>query len=77
VILHLDPTHCDGFGICAQILPEVITLDEWGFPVLGEAQPGPSGFESDRRAVDVPPALVRLAHRAVISCPRLALHLDE
>ncbi len=75
--LHLDPTHCDGFGICAQILPEVITLDEWGFPILADTDAQPTGFESDRRSVEVATDLERLAHRTVLSCPRLALHLDE
>lgn len=32
--LVVDWTRCDGHGLCAQLLPEVITLDEWGFPVV-------------------------------------------
>lgn len=75
--LQLDPTHCDGVGVCAQILPEIVTLDEWGFPILADGDPGPTGFEQDRRGVEVPANLEHLAHRATYSCPRLALRLDD
>lgn len=74
--LQLNPTHCDGVGVCAQLLPELITLDEWGFPVIGNGDE-PTGFERDRRTVEVPPHLEALAHRAVYSCPRLALRLEQ
>ena len=59
--LVVDPVACDGAGVCAELLPELISLDPWGFPLLG---PG-----------EVPPSLVDLARRATVSCPRLALHL--
>ena len=50
-VLRLDPIACDGHGICAELLPERIGLDDWGFPVIA---PGP-----------VPPELVPAARRAV------------
>ncbi len=76
--LNLDPTHCDGLGVCAQILPELVHLDEWGFPILAESDTSAgTGFETDRRSVEVPADLEHLAHRAVYSCPRLALRLDD
>ena len=59
--LVVDPVACDGAGVCAELLPEIISLDPWGFPIVG---PG-----------EVPPSLVDLARRATVSCPRLALHL--
>jgi ferredoxin len=59
--LVLDPTACDGKGICAELLPECVRLDPWGFPVI----------DGD----GVPPHLVDHAQRAVASCPRLALTL--
>lgn len=61
--LRLDPVACAGFGLCAELLPELITLDEWNYPVL---QPGA-----------VPPGLLRHARRAVAACPRLALKLER
>lgn len=76
--LNLDPTFCDGVGVCAQILPELVTLDEWGFPILAAGpDSAKTGFERDRRSVEVPGDLEHLAHRAVYSCPRLALHLED
>jgi ferredoxin len=59
--LRVDPIACDGRGFCAEILPEMITLDDWGFPVIRDA--------------DVPSALHAEAAEAVRACPRLALRL--
>jgi ferredoxin len=49
--------------MCAELLPEMITLDEWGYPILA---PGP-----------VPDHLADLAARAVSACPAVALLLDD
>ncbi len=59
--LRVDPISCTGHGLCAELLPELITLDEWGYPVLSR-QP-------------VPRSLDKLARRAVTDCPVLALKL--
>jgi methionine sulfoxide reductase heme-binding subunit len=59
--LHVDPIRCIGHGLCAELLPERITLDQWGYPLLGDA--------------DVPAYLARRARRAVTDCPALALRL--
>ena len=61
--LRVDPIACDGRGLCAEVLPEMITLDDWGFPVLRDAE--------------VPPVLLDEAAEAVRLCPRLALRLDH
>lgn len=60
-MLRLDPIRCDGYGVCALHLPERITLDEWGYPVI---EPGP-----------VPDRVLSHARRAIDSCPVLALRL--
>lgn len=60
--LRVNPILCDGFGNCAELLPELISLDEWGFPIV-DADPVPSGLADDAR-------------RAVKLCPRLALALQ-
>jgi ferredoxin len=60
--LRVNPIACSGHGLCAELLPELISLDEWGYP-LTAAQP-------------VPPGLVRQARRAVTDCPALALRLE-
>jgi ferredoxin len=61
--LTIDRIRCDGRGLCAEILPEVIRLDDWGYPIFA---PGP-----------VPDQLLPLAQRAVESCPVLALALKR
>jgi len=52
--LHVDWTRCDGHGLCAALLPEHITRDEWGFPVLHDA---PISAEQAKRAIAACPAL--------------------
>ena len=61
--LRVDPIACDGRGLCAEVLPELITLDDWGFPIILDK--------------DVPPVLRREAAEAVRLCPLLALRLDH
>jgi ferredoxin len=61
--LRVNPIACAGHGVCAELLPELITRDEWGYPLL---QPGP-----------VPRRLERQARRAVTDCPALALALAD
>jgi ferredoxin len=59
--LRVNPILCTGHGLCAELLPEQIDLDEWGYPLLsGEPVPG---------------ELHQLARRAVNDCPVLALML--
>jgi ferredoxin len=59
--LRVNPIACSGHGLCAELLPELISLDEWGYPVIADQA--------------VPPRLVRQARRAVTDCPALALRL--
>jgi len=61
--LRVDPIACDGHGLCAQLLPERITLDDWGFPIIED------------KVVDG--QLLAHARRAVEACPRLALRLER
>ena len=59
--LRVNPIACSGHGVCAELLPELISLDEWGYPIVA-GQP-------------VPVRLARQARRAVTNCPALALRL--
>jgi ferredoxin len=59
--LRVDPIACDGHGLCAELFPEWIRLDDWGFPII---DPRP-----------VPPGLVEHARQAVAECPVVALKL--
>lgn len=60
--LAVDPIRCDGRGLCAELFPERVSLDDWGFPIV------------DPRPIDA--ALLRDARRAVQLCPVLALRLE-
>ena len=59
--LVVDRIDCDGYGMCAELLPELIDLDDWGYPII--------------RAGGVPGDLLDHARRAVAVCPVLALKL--
>ena len=49
--LRVNPIACSGHGLCAELLPELITLDEWGYPVVAD-QPVPARLAKEaRRAV--------------------------
>ena len=37
-ILRLDPIRCDAYGMCAELLPELIALDDWGYPLVADAE---------------------------------------
>lgn len=59
--LRVDPILCDGRGLCAALLPELVGLDDWGFPIVS-VEP-------------VAPARLDEARAAVRACPKLALSL--
>ena len=61
LVLGIDRITCDGYGSCAELLPEMIALDDWGYPIL---RPGL-----------VSTALLGHARMAVDTCPVLALRL--
>jgi len=61
--LRIDPTACDGHGLCAELFPERVELDDWGFPII-DPEPIPTGLEGHAR-------------RAVAACPKLALRLER
>jgi ferredoxin len=61
--IRVNPIACDAHGLCVELLPELIRLDDWGYPIIEVEQ--------------VPAELLGLARRAVDACPTLALILDE
>lgn len=61
--LRVDPTTCTGHGLCAELLPELIALDRWGYPLLADQV--------------VPASLLGRARRTVTDCPALALRLTD
>jgi ferredoxin len=61
--LRLNPIACEAHGMCAELLPERITLDEWGYPVLDD---GP-----------LEGAVLDHAKRAAAACPTFALLVER
>ena len=59
--LVVDWTRCQARGLCAELLPEAVSLDDWGYPVVE----------------DLPPELVRRAAEARDACPAVALRLTR
>ena len=57
----VNPIACAAYGYCAELLPEFVTLDEWGYPVVDGAP--------------VPAHLVNRARQAADCCPVRAVHL--
>jgi len=63
--MQIDRIRCDGHGLCAELLPELITLDDWGYPIIKAGTLAASLVEHARRAVDACPVLaLRLARTA-------------
>ena len=58
----VDRIRCDGYGMCAELLPELIELDDWGYPII--------------LTTAIPEELESLARRAVDVCPMLALRIS-
>jgi ferredoxin len=61
--LRVNPIACEAHGLCAELLPERVSLDDWGYPIVDPRQ--------------IPDELLPHARRAVDACPRLALALER
>jgi ferredoxin len=61
--VRVNPIACEAHGMCAELLPERISLDDWGYPIV-DGEP-------------LPPALLDHARRAAQACPTFALLLTR
>jgi ferredoxin len=61
--IRVNPIACEAHGLCVELLPELIRLDDWGYPIIDQSE--------------VPAELLGLAERAVEACPTLALVLED
>lgn len=59
----MNPLACDASGLCAELIPERVRLDDWGYPMIDQR---PIGED-----------LIEHAARAVNRCPKLALFLEQ
>lgn len=60
--LRVDWPRCQARGLCYELLPEIVGLDEWGHPLVHGA---------------VPNDLLAHARSAVRACPQVALRLVD
>jgi ferredoxin len=60
-VLRVNPIACEAHGLCAELFPERVTLDDWGYPIV-DTEP-------------ITPELEEHARRAAEACPMLALAL--
>ena len=61
--VRVNPIACEAHGMCAELLPERITLDEWGYPIVDGA---PLDGEEVEHAI-----------RAAQACPTFALLVER
>ena len=61
--VRVNPIACEAHGMCAELLPELITLDEWGYPILDEEPLTPSVLDHARRAAQACPTFALLVER--------------
>lgn len=61
--LRVNPIACTGHGLCAELLPELIRLDPWGYPLVADGA--------------LPRHLAAHARRTVAACPTLALLIEQ
>jgi ferredoxin len=61
--VRVNPIACEAHGMCAELLPERITLDEWGYPLVDGAP--------------LEGAQVEHAMRAAQACPTFALLIER
>ena len=63
--LHIHWTRCDGHGSCAELLPDLLRLDDFGFPAARTGERDPAIPRRDQGS----------ARHAVRNCPVMALRL--
>jgi ferredoxin len=61
--ISVNPIACEAHGMCAELLPERITLDEWGYPLLDDSPLHGSQVEHAIRAARACPTLALLVAR--------------
>lgn len=61
--LRVNPIKCTAHGMCVELLPEFLSLDPWGYPIVPKDP--------------VPDELSGLARKAAAACPALALLIEQ
>jgi ferredoxin len=61
--MRVNPIACEAHGMCAELLPERITLDEWGYPIVDDTPLHSSQVEHAIRAARACPTFALLVQR--------------
>ena len=64
--MSINPILCDGFGHCGELAPDLVHMDEWGYPIITTVPVPLSNL-----------AALESARYAVRGCPRQALRIDR
>jgi ferredoxin len=62
--LRVDWIKCDGYGLCGDLAPDLVDLDEWRYPILRPGLVEPSQMSDARRAVDCCPMKALVLEKA-------------
>jgi ferredoxin len=63
--LHIDWVACDGRALCTELLPKLLTRDEWGYPLAPDHGSN----------ITLPRSMEGAAREAVALCPQKALSI--
>ncbi len=64
LVVRVNPIACEAHGLCVELFPERISLDDWGYPIVDPEPMTPEMEEHARRAVDACPTLALLLSHA-------------
>jgi ferredoxin len=53
--LAVDWIRCDGYGLCGDLAPELVALDDWRYPILPAGPVPRDRLDEARRIVDCCP----------------------
>ena len=65
-VLSVNPILCDGYGHCGELAPDLVHMDEWGYPVITRTPVALSNLSA-----------LESARYAVRGCPRQALRIER
>jgi ferredoxin len=61
--VRVNPIACEAHGMCAELLPERIALDEWGYPIVDDTPVEAWELEHAKRAARACPTFALLVER--------------
>lgn len=50
-MLQVNPILCDGVGMCSHFAPDLISVDQWGYPIVPTDELTPDELNQARAAI--------------------------